>query len=607
MGELTKSLKLEVLIGEFDYFFYQGRYDENLEELEFFWNFRNPVSIPVQTNDLDIKEYVELLYQCGVLYGFYATSEKSAQKWSKDLLTKSFEIFIHSKNYIRAALSANYLAVSYQRSGALEEAKVWVDLAYENYNASKNQEIDVFLEIILTQLLISFSEKTFDFSLNLIKKNEEHFQNCSNLYILAHYYNHRGIIKRNLKIDGAVNDYEIATNLFGEIRHKRFLSTAQNNLAWAFMAEDRYDEAISSALESLDTAMLTEDLRQIGSVYDTLAQFKIRIRNYYEAIGFADRAIEHLLKTEAYEYLVEAYQTKIVALSELGDFSEALNVYEIAKLIAQTQTSHSILKNLEQTYDRARIVQNENLHSKLDKSSLEKEDKRLINTLQDIYNDAVFSGEFESGLKKLSKFWDYKKPHQQIKIENTYSKLTQAELNLVVGDLYARLNKGRSDCQFQSVKFIKTAFDLFQKSGNSVRAALCATRLAGIHYWLGRLNSSRKFISTAYQLNKEINEIKLYSVIVDVLIRHSSKNYESCKAILYKYEKSFLSCNNQWLLAQFHNYRGIIRYQLGLPGVIDDFKCAFQYFGSVNNYQLQIFNLGHNVTCQVNIGTKRQT
>ena len=351
--EISRKIEVEKVIGSVTRALYAGRYEEGLLELAFFWDYRQPSEEPC-ADGFSQRESAELLYLCGVLFGYYAFSQINKQEIAKDLLTHSVRLFEELGDSFKQSDCANFLAISYQRLGATDEAKAWLATAYEK-NENRN---DIFLHSVIVDSLICFSEKTFEKTIDLLEKNERYFFNTKNIYLKANFFIHRGLARHNLGLPDELKDFLLARQFFIRLGNKKNLVTIENNIAYTYKDRRDWSNAYKHALESLRLAQTDGDERQIGSILDTLAQIAFDACQFDLALKYADEAIVILSNTDAHEHLIEAFETKIRTLYHFNEVEEALTVFARAMELARRVASSALCQRLTKNF--AKLLKSEN-------------------------------------------------------------------------------------------------------------------------------------------------------------------------------------------------------------------------------------------------------
>ena len=318
---------------------YAGRYEEGLIELLFFWNYLSPDK-PPNLEGLSEELVAKLLLRCGVLYGFYGNSNKISQETSKDLITRALELF-DQNDVENRTICANYLSYSYCRMGDLENAKVWVTTALDLYAKD-----EIYLQSIIAESNIAFSEAKYQENYDRLVLNRIRFEETRHRYYKGLFFNHLALVKKNLGLDGVLEDLKRAKRLFRQIFNRQLESTTLNTIASLEQKLGNYDEAEEYANQSIKLAEDLGDVRQKACVLDTLATIKIDRDDLERALEYSELAIKTHNKTESYADLILALKTKIRILYYQGWTEKMLALYSKTLKLAEKQTSSTIAGNL---------------------------------------------------------------------------------------------------------------------------------------------------------------------------------------------------------------------------------------------------------------------
>ena len=103
----------------------QGRYEDALAEIGDIWH--DKTGLP-DVEGLKPHLAAELILRCGSLFGFLGHNKQipNSQEKSRNLLTHARSLFIEIYNVEKIAECENYLALTYWRTGEINEAKVLV-------------------------------------------------------------------------------------------------------------------------------------------------------------------------------------------------------------------------------------------------------------------------------------------------------------------------------------------------------------------------------------------------------------------------------------------------------------------------------------------------
>ncbi len=321
---------------------FTGNYQQGLETLSFFWDYKKPEIIP-SFDDYQIEDYALLLKACGVLFGFWGSSSKNAQEISKNILTECRNIYVGLNNKIEALSCANYLALAYWRIGTLDEARIWlldsIEILPENHI--------VRLHAFSIESLINISDHKYQEVIDRTLQLKPLIEQLNNEFITANFLACLGIAYKNIDdFPNALKNTQFALQIFHKIGHSRYVSYSGNNLACFYRAIGDMDQALIYVSKALNIAIKTGDLRQMGGIYDTHALICYDLKQFDIALYYAEKAVECLRKTDNYLYLIEYIETKIRILWSLERFGEAVLNCSEAIEIARRFTSTSDVNRL---------------------------------------------------------------------------------------------------------------------------------------------------------------------------------------------------------------------------------------------------------------------
>src|SRR5260370_15583932 len=114
-----------------------GEYDAASEALNEFWPDRNASP---KLDDLDELTKAEMLLRIGALAGWLGSAQqtKGSEETAKDLITRAIEIFEELGQPEKAAEARADLALCYWREGALDEARINLDIALTSLKDKEN-------------------------------------------------------------------------------------------------------------------------------------------------------------------------------------------------------------------------------------------------------------------------------------------------------------------------------------------------------------------------------------------------------------------------------------------------------------------------------------
>lgn len=325
-----------------------GDYSRAYQLLSVFWNdFR----IRPDIGELPADIRAEIYLRCGSIAGYLGRSKhlSNAQEVSRNLLTEAKEIFIRSGAEAKIAECENYLALSFERTGDVKNARLFLESAFEK-NIPFNHPTRLYSHII--DSLLKIAEKNFEEIVQASVILENLFQDCENNIYKGCFYNHYGLALKNTdKNEEALDKYLTARYFFFEAGHHQYCGALENNIANLYLAEKQFKEAHNFAQKAENSFKLVGDYSRQGFALDTRANIFLVEDDPAKALEFSDKAIKLLQNGENLNFLTEAYLTKIKILTKLGRDDDAFEISEKAKQIVE-KIDGQIEKNFVGEIDR---------------------------------------------------------------------------------------------------------------------------------------------------------------------------------------------------------------------------------------------------------------
>jgi len=325
-----------------------GDYSHAYQLLAVFWNdFR----IKPDIRELPADVLAEIYLRCGSIAGYLGRSKhlSNAQEISRNLLTEAKEIFTQIGTEAKFAECENYLALSFERTGDITNARQFLESAFTT-NIPINHPTRLYSHII--DSLLKIAEKNFDEIVQTSRVLESLFQQCENNIYKGCFYNHYGLALKNTdKNDEALDKYLTARYFFFEAGHHQYCGALENNIASLYLAERQFKEAHIFAQKAENSFKLVGDYSRQGFTLDTRANIFLLENEPTKALEFCDKAIKLLQNGENLNFLTEAFLTKIKICKKLGRDGEALEISEKAKQIVE-KIDGQIEKNFVEEIDR---------------------------------------------------------------------------------------------------------------------------------------------------------------------------------------------------------------------------------------------------------------
>lgn len=324
---------------------FERRGDFEAGLLEFSKNWAEPDYLP-DTADLEQTVSAELLLRFASLVGYQGHFRKinGSQLRARDILTGALEAFESCGNQEKAVECSNHIALTYWRTGELQEARSWLSsAAVRNIDPTNLHR----LATIAYEMLANVSEQKYEQNIRLYNIHEGTFREWSDDWIAASFY-----------INAAVGFMEcghakdaIACLEITDFRAERSAmhlqhGFVQNELAHVYLSEGRFEKAHFYVDRGIEIFRRIGDQTREGMLWDTKASISLEQGDIDEALATINRAVDILKDGENNAYLAEAYTTQAKILVWKDDLSGGISsLFEGAK-IAETYTGREFAKTL---------------------------------------------------------------------------------------------------------------------------------------------------------------------------------------------------------------------------------------------------------------------
>jgi tetratricopeptide (TPR) repeat protein len=324
-----------------------GRYDEAAKSLSAYW--KNTNKRP-DVSRLSTAEQAEILLRCGSLAGYVGSCnrKKDAQKLAQTWITEASRLFLLLAEYEKLAECETSLALTYWRLGQLDEARIWVNSAFE-HDIDKKCEVRLYTYVV--NGIILFEEGKYVELVNKCTMLEPLFR-TSKFYILQGDFNNNyayGLMKTGDK-ERAVGRFKLARYFYTKTKHYLYLALLENNLAIFYKGEMLYAEAHDFAESARESFKKLGDKTREGYSIDTQAQIYMAEGNFAEALKCANEAIAMLENGENYCYLANSMQTKSHIEFYLKDYVASAETWIASVNIASIHISQTQAKKFIEEY-----------------------------------------------------------------------------------------------------------------------------------------------------------------------------------------------------------------------------------------------------------------
>jgi len=290
----------------------------------------------------DRREQAELALSRGALqsfHDFYTTNQPQAE--SREMLEEAFDYFFKLDSDAHILYASNFLALSYNRTCEFAVAKAFIALSL---NLNFPDDFTGRIHAFIIKAMINLHEGKYKMVRSELLRRKKYFNN-STPYLKAMFYSLLACAKAPLGMP-AVHDFETARDIFRDLGNTVLWFFAENNVANCFRRAGNKELAFNAVNRALSVARKNKNVRHFACLYDTQAMIALDFKEYDDALEFADKAINSLIDTEHYQYLVEYYCTKIKILFAIERADLAHEVYEQAGRVAKAHCPPFIGKQL---------------------------------------------------------------------------------------------------------------------------------------------------------------------------------------------------------------------------------------------------------------------
>jgi tetratricopeptide (TPR) repeat protein len=312
-----------------------GEFELAEETLRPFW-----AGLPTRPNTAGIAGEAkgELLLRTGTLTGWLGSAKQisNSQEIAKDLISESAGIFEGLGLAEKLAEARVNLAVCYWREGGLDEARVTLQLVFDNFNESRSEQK---LRALLTSAIVETAATRDRNALLIYKEAAQSFESSSNHSLKGRFHTSYATLLRSLGtaerredyVDKALLEYTAASYHFEQAGHKRFQGRVENNVGFLFATLGKFTEAQKHLSRARALLVSVGDFGGVAGVEDSRAQAFLLEGKYELAEGAARTAVRSLKRGGEQARLAEALTTHAKTLARLNQ-----------RVVAQTTFDHAI-------------------------------------------------------------------------------------------------------------------------------------------------------------------------------------------------------------------------------------------------------------------------
>lgn len=284
----------------------------------------------------------EVLLRAGTLTGWIGSANQTvgAQEQAKDLITESASLFEGLGLAEKLAEARIDLAICYWREGALDEARVTLNLALDSLGELESEQR---LRALLNLALVEHVATRHDEALKILRRSAPLFDKSSKHSLKGKFHNELGLLYKALGssqqredyVDQALVEFAAAQFHFEQAGHKRFQARVENNEGFLFASLGRFKEAHEHLDRARALHLSVGDQGGAAGVDDTRAQaFLLEGKNEL-AEKTARTAVKSLEHGGEQSILAEALTTHGKALARLNQHDAARKVFDRAIEVAQ--------------------------------------------------------------------------------------------------------------------------------------------------------------------------------------------------------------------------------------------------------------------------------
>ena len=317
-----------------------GEFESACETLQPFWQ---GVLHRPETTGLHDDAKAELLLRSGTLTGWLGSSKQisGAQEAAKDLISESAATFEALGKVEKLAEARVDLAICYWREGALDEARVTLELVLDSLREVQSEQK---LRALLNSAIIEKAATRDHKALAIYRDAAPQFEVSNNHALKGKFHNAYGALLKSLGlsekqeeyIDSALVEFAAASFHFERIGFHRFQASVENNVGFLFANIGRFPEARDHVNSARRLYLQLKDHGGAAYTDDTLAQIFLLEGNSEQAEKVARRAVQALRRGGEQGVLVEALTTHAKALARLKQTLVAKTTLDQAVQIAQT-------------------------------------------------------------------------------------------------------------------------------------------------------------------------------------------------------------------------------------------------------------------------------
>jgi tetratricopeptide (TPR) repeat protein len=298
------------------------------------------------TKGLTDEAKAEVLLRTGMLTGWLGSAKQvpGAQEIAKDFMSESAALYETLGMTEKVAESRVYLSTCYWREGALDEARVTLQLVLHDLGQKYSEPR---LRALLNLGIVEKTASRDRDALRIYAEAAPLFDQSPNHSLKGKFHNLYATVLRGLGtaeqredyLDRALVEYAAASFHFEQAGHRRFQARVENNVGFLFASIGRFSEAQQHLSRARSLHLSVGDHWGVATVEDSRAQAFLLEGKYDLAERAARTAVRAFKRGGEQAHLAEALTTHGKALARLKQTPTAKSTLDQAIEIAQTAGS----------------------------------------------------------------------------------------------------------------------------------------------------------------------------------------------------------------------------------------------------------------------------
>lgn len=309
-----------------------GDYDGARAALSKLWT---KIGVRPAVEQLPSDTQAEVLLRVGALSGWLGSTRQipGAQEFALDLLSESVTLFVSLGMNDQVAEAQTDMALSYWRSGALDEGRVLLAQAL-----AKAERPETKLRILSSSSAVEISSGRYYDALALLNSATVFLPAVADESSHGRYHLQRALAYRNLggteNVDHALIEYSAASMHYSNAGNVRSLARVQNNIGFILLGLGKTSEALSHLDRAHSLFVSVKDAGRVAQVNETRARVFIAEQRFADAERAVFAAITVLEQGDEHSLLAEALTTQGIAFARSRKNADARNALQRASDVA---------------------------------------------------------------------------------------------------------------------------------------------------------------------------------------------------------------------------------------------------------------------------------